>query len=157
MKYFTKDRYVLELFGKGLAWHFKADERDNEYLEYKKNKLPKWYNEFCIQDDQIKDYAIADNKLIISIASDDYKHTKYQLIFHNPNIIESCELTNAWCYYDELYINDNSCEYHLMVMDYQDNSILEYFTVKCSDMELVINNKSFKVIDNTEMGSIWDD
>ncbi len=156
MKYFTKDRYVLDFIGKGKAWYFKSDDKDKEYLDYKEKNLPKWYNEFSIHDDQIKGTAKTDDKFIISIATDDYKHTRYQLVFYNPNIIESCDLTDAWCSYDELYINDNSCEYHLMVMDSQDNSILNYFTIECSNMELIINNKSFKVFNNTEFGSIWD-
>lgn len=156
MKYFTKDRYVLEFNGVGLSWCFKDSETDQEYIDYKRKCLPKWYNEFSIHDDQIKGFTQMDDKIILEIAADDYKHTRYQLIFYNPHIIDICELKNAWCLYDELYVSDNSCEYHLMVADFNNNRTINYFTVKCSNLELIINGRIYKAIGNKEDKSIWD-
>ena len=42
-------------------------------------------------------------------------------------------------------------------MNKSNNLSLEHFIVSCSNMELLINNKSFKVFNNTEFGSIWDE
>lgn len=147
MKYFNKEWY-----NNGC----RTLEKHKEYTDYQHRCLPEWYNEFSIHDDQIKSAVQGENYLIMNLAADDYKHTLYQLKFHNPDIVEQCELINAWCLADELYISDNLCEYHLMVSNFEDNDIIEYFTVKCSNIELIINGRSFKVFNNLEFGSIWE-
>ena len=51
---------------------------------------------------------------------------------------------------NELYLNDNSCEFHLMAdvwSDVNDRFSHKYFTVKCSNIELLYGNKSFKIFD----------
>lgn len=147
MKCFTKKWYLFEDY---------SDRAVKKYFDYKMKYLPKWYHEFSIHDDQIESITIFDNSIVLDIISDDSIRTEYQLIFYNPLILENCKIEKAWCIADELYTDKNICEYHLMVMDYNDNDILNYFTIKCDNIELLINNKSFKVFNNTEFGSIWD-
>lgn len=149
MKYYNKDWYLYQY---DILMNNK--DYDKEYIDYMNKNLPEWYREFSIHDDQIKKVMQYDDCLIVDLAADDCKHTMYQLKFQNPKILEDCELNNAWCIADELYIIDDLCEYHLMVMNFDDNSIIEYFTVKCSNVELITDNKSFKVFNTTETDSI---
>ena len=42
------------------------------------------------------------------------------------------------------------------IMNFDDNDIIEYFTVECSNIKLVINNKIYKTIGNEEIKKIGD-
>lgn len=136
MKCFTKEWYLFEDY---------SDKAVKKYFEYKKKYLPEWYDEFCIHDHQIQSVTKKDNFFVLTLFTDESVKREYKLIFYTPIILENCKLEKAWCLIDELYIADNTCEYHLMVMDYDDNDILNYFTVKCSNMELLFDGKTYKV------------
>ena len=144
MKVFTKE---WDLFGKY------SDEKVQDYLSYEKKFLPKWYNEFSIHDNRIIQVIKTKDLLILDSVYDDSLSTKYQLKFYNPTIIEDCEMENAWCLVDELYINENKCEYHLLVEDSNGNK--NYFTVKCSDIELDINGRTYRVFGKSDKNSIF--
>ncbi|MDE6413355.1 MAG: hypothetical protein K2K42_05680 [Eubacterium sp.] len=145
MKVFTKEQ---ELFGNS------NDKKVQDYLNYEKKFLPKWYNEFSIHDNIIIQVIKTKDLLILDSVYDDSISTKYQLKFYNPTIIEDCEMENAWCLVDELYINENECEYHLLVEDSTGNK--NYFTVKCSDIELCINGRTYRVFGKSDKSSIFE-
>lgn len=147
MKYFNKEWY-----NNGC----KSTETQKEYINYMNEHLPKWYQEFSIHDNQIKNAIECNDCLITNMIYDDYNHTNYQIKFYSPKILENCDLKNDWCLYDELYINNNLCEYHLMVMDFNNNDIIKCFTVECSNIELIINNKTYRVFGNKETRGIFD-
>lgn len=136
---------------------YKSGQKTNEavknYFKYMKNHLPEWYNEFSVHDNKIKQAVQTENLLILVCSYDDWCSTEYQFIFHKPTIIENCELVNAWCLVDELYISETECEYHLHVEDSFGNS--NYFTVKCSDIEFKMNGRSYRVFGENSRESIF--
>lgn len=144
MKIFTKE---WALFG---SHH---DKKVLDYLNYEKTILPKWYNEFSVHDNQIVEVIRKENVIIFNAEYDDDKHTKYQFILYDPTIIEDCEIDNAWCLYDELYIDNDKCEYHLSVED--SNGVTSYFTVECSNIELYINGRNYRVFGESNESSIY--
>lgn len=142
MKYFGKEWYNGQC---------KSGMEQYEYLDYEKSTLPKWYTDFSFHDSKIIKIKSFDNLMVLDLISDDYKKTKYKIKFYNPKVIEECNLTNAWCISNELYFNDNSCEFHLMAdvwSDIDDRFSHEYFTVKCSNIELLYGNKSYKIFED---------
>lgn len=145
IKVFTKEH---ELFGNS------SDKKVQDYLNYEKKFLPKWYNEFSVHDNIIIQVIKTKDLLILDSVYDDSISTKYQLKFYNPTIIEDCEMENAWCLVDELYINENKCEYHLLVEDSNGNK--NYFTVKCSDIELCMNGRIYRVFGKSDKNSIFE-
>ena len=148
MKVFTKEWYY---------YTSAYNDKTKPYLDYEKENLPKWYNDFSIHDNQIKNVIRTDDLIILESVYDDCKSTKYQLKFYDPIVIEVCEMKNAWCLYDEVYLTENGCEYHLMVMDFNDNDIRNYFTVKCSDIELDMNGKTFRMIGGSDSERLFDE
>ncbi len=129
---------------------YQLSEEQYTYLDYGKNNLPQWYNDFSFHDSKIIKIKSFDNLMVLDLIADDYKETKYKIKFYNPKIIEECNLLNAWCISNELYLNDNSCEFHLLAdvwSDIDDRFLHEYFTVKCSNIELLYGNKAFKIFD----------
>lgn len=93
---------------------YQLSEEQYTYLDYGKNNLPQWYNDFSFHDSKIIKIKSFDNLMVLDLIADDYKETKYKIKFYNPKIIEECNLLNAWCISNELYLNDNSCEFHLL-------------------------------------------
>ncbi|MCH5315084.1 MAG: DUF4085 family protein [Eubacterium sp.] len=148
MKVFTKEWYYYTSAYNG---------KTMPYLSYVKENLPRWYSDFSIHDNQIKKVIRTDNLIILDSVYDDYKSTKYQLKFYNPIVIEDCKMENAWCLCDEVYLTEDGCEYHLLIQDFNDNNVLNYFTVKCSNIELDMNGKTFKIIGDSGNKSLFDE
>lgn len=108
-----------------------------------RSHLPRWYNDFSFHDSKIINVEEFENSIVLNLEFDDFIHTKYQLKLFNPKIIEYCKLKNSWWLFDEMYINENCFEFHIMVSDFDDNSIISYFTVKCSDILLIFMGKTY--------------
>lgn len=122
-------------------------EEQKEYLDYLHNFLPKWYADFSMHDSKILSVDKNNDYIELKLLHD-YGNKEYYLKFYSPNVIENCNLIGSWCISDELYLENNCCEFHLMVHAYSkntDNLSLEYFTIKCSNMELLFDGKSYKV------------
>lgn len=108
------------------------------YNEYSSKHLPVWYQNLSLHDSYIVDVNKDDinNTLTVNVKYDDNKQTKYQIIFYNYEIIENCNLNSSTIIADELYINFNNVEFHLMVDTYAKNDVtLEYFTISCEKLE----------------------
>ncbi len=139
---------------------YRLNEEKHINLNYAKNNLPEWYNQFSFHDCLILNLYTTDDYIELEISFNDENDIEFYLRFYSPNIIENCNLIGGWCISNELYLFENSCELHLIIencMNKSNNLSLEHFIVSCSNMELLINNKSFKVFNNTEFGSIWDE
>lgn len=134
MKYFTKEWY---------ANGCKDSAKNQNYIDYMRSHLPRWYNDFSFHDSIVLDVKEIDNLMILNMEFDDFQHTKYQLKLYDPKIIEYCKLKNSWWLFDELYINENCFEFHIMVSDFDDNNKISYFTVKCSDILLIFMGKTY--------------
>lgn len=134
LKHFTKEWYVAGC---------NDSEKNQNYIDYMRSHLPRWYNDFSFHDSKIIDVEDFENLIVLNLEFDDFIHTKYQLKLYNPKITEYCKLQNSWWLFDEMYINENSFEFHIMVSDFDDNSIISYFTVKCSDIQLIFMGKTY--------------
>ena len=141
MKYFGKESYNGQC---------KSGKEQYEYLDYEKSTLPKWYNDFSFHDCLILNMYATDDyiELELTFNNDDIE---FYLRFYSPNIVENCNLIGSWCISDELYLDKNSCEFHLMVHAWSktNNRLeLEYFTVNCSNIELLYDNKPYKIFED---------
>ncbi len=139
MKYYNKEWY-----NNGC----RPIEKNKEYIDYMNKYLPKWYKDISLHDSEILNVKECNDLITFNLIYDDYIHTKYQLRFYNPKIIETCRLVGTWCVSDEIYVNDESCEFHLMVdwsEDGEPKPILGYFTVECTKIELFMNNKLYEI------------
>lgn len=138
----------MRYFGK--EWYRNRYNNENvveteKYFEYERKHLPEWYNEkFSIHDSKIIDVKYNDSLLVLTLIYDTYDHPEYQIKFYNPIILENCQLKDSWCISDEIYIDNSLCEYHLMC-DVNVNGRygnLYYFTVRCSKIEISLNNQN---------------
>ncbi len=147
MKYFTKEWY---------ANGCKDSEGNQNYVQYVRKYLPRWYNDFSFHDSKILDVKESDNLMILNMEFDDFQHTKYQLKLYDPKIIEYCKLKNSWWLYDEIYRNNSGFEFHIMVNDFEDSSIYRYFTAECSDIKLIFMGKTYSIKDSNNETVIYD-
>ena len=58
-----------------------------------------------------------------------------KLIYHNATIIEQDNIEGSWWIYDEVYIMNDSYEFHSALQD--ENGQVKYFTVKASDIDFI--------------------
>ena len=147
LKYFTKEWY---------ANGCEDSEENQNYVQYVQKYLPRWYNDFSFHDSKILDVKEIDNLMILNMEFDDFQHTKYQLKLYDPKIIEYCKLKNSWWLFDELYINENCFEFHIMVNDFEDSSIYRCFTAECSDIKLIFMGKTYSIKDSNNETVIYD-
>lgn len=141
MKYLEKELYPDQCESK---------KEHSKYLDYSKITLPEWYNEFSFHDCLILNVYTTDGYIELEI---EFEHddTEFYLRFFSPQIIENCNLVGCWWISDELYLDKESCEFHLTVDTWSktnDRLIREYFTVKSSNIELLYGNKSFKIFED---------
>lgn len=152
MKHFNKDWYKNGC---------KATPEIEQYIQYEKEYFPKWYNDFSFHDSQILSVENHENYILLNLKYDDCLHTEYQLKLHNPKIIEPCELENAWWLFNELYATEKGFEFHIMTNDYYDNDIYRYFTVECTDLELILLDKAYSIKhsfdEEIDWGNIYDE
>lgn len=147
----------MKYFGKEWYYNCCNNEKGKEYLSYSEKCLPRWYNDFSIHDSKIEKICTDEKAIVLYLIDDDYLRTKYQIILHNPTVIESCNLIGSWCISDEVYIDNGLCEYHLMVDNCDSGKqVLDYFTVKCSEIEVVYNGKSHFIINNINDGDFYE-
>ena len=125
---------------------FNKQGKGKEYFEYSKKYNPQWYHEFSFHDSRIISVDKEENYMKLNLEYDDYKHTKYQLVFYNPQVLEECNLENTWWLVDELYQTDNGCEFHFLVDDFNSgNRVLGFYTLNCSRIELLFENQKYFV------------
>lgn len=136
MKYYGKEWYNNEC---------RPIERNKEYIDYMNKCLPKWYNDISLHDSRIIRVKKNKDLVVLNLEHDDYEHTNYQFLLYNPIIIEDCRLNRCWCISNEIYINDNSCEFHLMVGSEDDEQRLDYFTVECAKIEMRMNGECYTI------------
>lgn len=127
-------------------------EKSQEYADYVNRCLPKWYSDFSMHDSEIIGFKKDKDLIKLNLKYDDDKHTNYQILLYNPEIVESCHLVGCWCISDEIYINDDCCEFHLMVGYAESVLVLNYFTVKCSRIEMQMNGKFYNIESKGQAG-----
>ena len=130
---------------------YRLNEEKHINLNYAKNNLPEWYNQFSFHDCLILNLYTTDDYIELEISFNDENDIEFYLRFYSPNIVENCNLIGSWCISDELYLDKNSCEFHLMVHAWSktNNRLeLEYFTVNCSNIELLYDNKPYKIFED---------
>ena len=127
-------------------------EKSQEYADYVNRYLPKWYNDISIHDSEVIGMIKDKNLITLILQYDDYKRTNYKILLYNPEIIENCRIVGCWCISDEIYINDDCCEFHLMVSCEETEQVLKYFTVKCSKIEMQMNGKFYNIESKNQAG-----
>ena len=124
---------------------FNRLSKDKEYLDYSHAHLPYWYNQFSFHDSRIISVEKSRELMTLNLEDDNKEHTRYQFHFYNPKFIEECHLDNAWWLADELYLVDDGCEFHFFVDCDGSANLLGFFTLRCSKIELIYNNKIYSV------------
>lgn len=146
MKCWTNECYNMYCNYRGDREYFLYKKQIDEYKNYEEKTLPEWYRGLSFHDNDIINAEYENGKLILTLNYDLPKSLPYKICFYDYEIIESCNLINAWIIADELYLEQGNNEFHLLVDSQIEDSSLEhdfkraYFTVRFSKMEMIFND-----------------
>jgi len=131
---------------RGNSEYFLYKKQIDEYRSYEENNLPEWYRGLSFHDNNIINVEYDEGKLVLTLNYDLPKTTSYKICFYDYEIIESCNLINAWILADELYLEQENNEFHLLVDCPVIDSCVEhdyqraYFTIRFKKMEMIFND-----------------
>lgn len=115
MKYFTKKWYLNGCIDKPII-------EDEHYYEYDTD----------IHDLKINNTVRKNGDFTIIFDDNDIWSNYSKIVFYDSEIIENVNLIGAYCLADEIYINNDYIEYHLLIWseNIDDFNNLGYFTIK---------------------------
>ncbi len=112
-------------------------EIQQEYVKHYKSiekLLPeKIQKQYGFHDCKITSFEHKGTDVIIEFDHSGGFTNVYKLIYHNATIIEEEHIEGSWWIYDEIYITNDSYEFHTALQD--ENSQVRYLTLKASDVD----------------------
>jgi len=131
--------------------YFLYKKQIDEYRDYKEKYLPEWYKNFKLHDSHIVNIEYLDDELILTVEHDMFKHPKFQICFYEYKVVEDCDIIDSWIIEDELYINYNENEFHLLVdTTIENHNLRAYFTIRFKKMEMIFNDLICTIGDKVE-------
>lgn len=141
MKCWTNECYNMYCRFRDDEKYFLFKKQLDEYRDYEKNHLPQWYRDLSLHDNHIIAAEYSEDKLILIIEYASHMHPEYKICFYDFEVLENCDIVNSWIIANELYLEDNGNEFHLLVDTEADNKYTRaYYTVKFSKMEMIFND-----------------